>query len=381
MFQTFKNLYSVYKIAGYLNENPSVIFYSEGKNYWVHLEGLLGEFLNISDVKVCFLSSASDDPGLELKHKQLTCFKIDEGPGRTWLFANIQTKLFVMTMPDLQNFQIKRSKHPVHYVYLQHSLVSLHMIYRPAAFDHFDSIFCAGPHHNREIRATEKVYGLPAKNLVNHGYARLDSIMQSAQQHSSKTRSTDSPIEVLIAPSWGPDCIIETMGSPLVGILLEGGFKVTLRPHPQTIKFSKSIMQEIEKQYSNNPLFKLEKGVAGQDSLHSSKIMISDWSGAALDYSFGLEKPVLFIDVPKKINNPEYEKINIPPLEESIRAKIGRVLAVENLKEINNLIKSMLANHTGSQATTSLRSETVYNPGNCSTYGAKALLSILNGLE
>ena len=28
-----------------------------------------------------------------------------------------------MTMPDLHNYQIKRSSHKVHYVYVQHSLV------------------------------------------------------------------------------------------------------------------------------------------------------------------------------------------------------------------------------------------------------------------
>ena len=32
--------------------------------------------------------------------------------------------------------------------------------------------------------------------------------------------------------------------------------------------------------------------------------MVSDWSGAALEYSFGLKKPVIFLDLPKKVNNP-----------------------------------------------------------------------------
>mgnify|MGYP003326545469 CR=1 FL=1 len=43
-----------------------------------------------------------------------------------------------------------------------------------------------------------------------------------------------------------------------------------------------------------------------QESLHRSDLMISDWSGAALDYALGLNKPVLFIDVPRKVNNLDY---------------------------------------------------------------------------
>ena len=33
--------------------------------------------------------------------------------------------------------------------------------------------------------------------------------------------------------------------------------------------------------------------------------MVSDWSGVAMEFAFGLERPVLFIDVPRKTNNPE----------------------------------------------------------------------------
>ena len=36
------------------------------------------------------------------------------------------------------------------------------------------------------------------------------------------------------------------------------------------------------------------------DSLFDSHVMITDWSGAGMDYGMGLEKPVLYIDVPPK---------------------------------------------------------------------------------
>ena len=65
----------------------------------------------------------------------------------------------IMTMPDLETFHIKRSKsHPVHYIYMFHSMVSTHLVYRKSAFDNYDTIFCVGEHHLDEIQNTEKYY-------------------------------------------------------------------------------------------------------------------------------------------------------------------------------------------------------------------------------
>ena len=178
-------------------------FYSEGKNYWPHLEGLVREWLAISDTPICYISSGEDDPGLELEHPNYKAFKIDEGFVRNWLFENIDTDVMVMTMPDLHQYQVKRSQHRVHYIYVQHSMVSLHMAYRKGAFDHFDTIFCAGPHHIKEIRAMEEKYNLPKKNLVKHGYGRLDAIIEEAKRRPKREKLDSAPKNVLIAPSWG----------------------------------------------------------------------------------------------------------------------------------------------------------------------------------
>jgi CDP-glycerol glycerophosphotransferase (TagB/SpsB family) len=244
---------------------------------------------------------------------------------RDYFFQNLDTNIMVMTMPDLHNFQVKRSRHNVHYIYVQHSLVSLHMIYRHGAFDHYDTICAAGPHHVEEIRAIEAKYNLPRKNVVELGYFRLDSLIETAKNYQGtqpkekKTRKT-----ILIAPSWGPGGVIESgLGKTLVEQLLNLGHEVILRPHPQTIKFSKAKIDEVRSQHKDNLCFAFEGSVAGQESLHQSDIMVSDWSGAALEYAFALNKPVIYCDVSRKVNNPNYHDIEIEPLEVSIREKVG----------------------------------------------------------
>ena len=54
--------------------------------------------------------------------------------------------------------------------------------------------------------------------------------------------------------------------------------------------------------------------------------MISDWSGSAYEFAFGTLKPVIFVDVPKKVNNPEYIKFKNKPIEIELSCKKSLLL-------------------------------------------------------
>ena len=143
MIKIKQGLSALFGAIGFKNlpqENRKLTFYSEGKSYWPHLEGPLLAILENTDKIVCFVSSSLDDPGLFIEHPRLIKFYIGMGYIRDYFFQTLETDVMVMTMPDLNNFQVKRSHHSVHYVYLQHSLASLHMIYRNGAFNHYDTI-------------------------------------------------------------------------------------------------------------------------------------------------------------------------------------------------------------------------------------------------
>lgn len=65
--------------------------------------------------------------------------------------------------------------------------------------------------------------------------------------------------------------------------------------------------------------------------------MITDWSGIAYEYAYTTCKPVLFIDTPMKIMNPEYKKIGIEPLNIWMRYESGVYLSL--MKLIRQLIQ------------------------------------------
>src|SRR5205823_8818861 len=133
----------------------------------------------------------------------------------------------------------------------------------------------------------EQEYGLTPKELVEHGYGRLDAIRGAAPENASAHPS--QPAVVLIAPSWGPSCIFETCGEALVQILLDAGYEVIARPHPMTEKKTPSAILALNKAFGSHPRYTLDTAIAAEDALHRSDVMVSDWSGAALEYAFGLE--------------------------------------------------------------------------------------------
>jgi YidC/Oxa1 family membrane protein insertase len=247
------------------------------------------------------------------------------------------------------------------YVYVFHSMVSTHMIYDADGFDHYDTVLLVGPFMTPEIRRREELAGLPAKELVEHGYGRLDAILAA---RDGTTRPANDPPVVLVAPSWGPHCLFEAYGAATIGPLLDAGFEVIARPHPMTTKRTPAAVPALQKAFGGHERFTLEQDVASQASLQRADLMVSDWSGAALEFAFGLERPVLFVDVPRKVNNPDWEQVGIEPFEATVRTEIGEVLPVDALSDIGDVARRLVADPgTAAARIAGVRDRSIANVG------------------
>jgi YidC/Oxa1 family membrane protein insertase len=319
-------------------EFRDLVFYSEGAGDWPHLGPVITALVEHHDTKVSFLTSDPEDPGLRLDDDRIRSFMIGSGTERTVLFRKIDCRNFVMTIPDLQQLWLKRSVHPVHYAYVFHSTNSTHTVYRKAAFDAYDTIYCVGPHHVNEIRRTESHYRLPPKELVPAGSVKLDAVAREFDGHGSGQR--DGRPVVLLAPSWGTGSFVEmSLGEPVIRALLNGGFSVVLRLHPMTLRHHANIISSLESTFSNAPDFHVERNMSTTESWLRADVMVSDWSGAATEFAFALGRPVVFLDTPQKIRNPEWQTIGLPAFEDFIRRDVGIVVAVENLQSLAAIVR------------------------------------------
>ena len=363
------------KIEKLTDKERSIVFYAENQASMNHFRLLISELTEEKNLQICYVTSVKNDPIFSSKNKNIITFYIGDGTTRTKFFLTLKAKILIMDMPDLQTFHIKRSKvYPVHYVYIFHSMFSTHSYLRKGALDNYDTIFCVGKHHEKEIRATEERYGLKDKKLIKYGFGRLDTLLQEKQKFQN-TYTEDKNL-ILITPTYGEKNLLQICGKELIKILLKADFTVMLRPHYRIFKDSKKLINSIIENFGNHPNFILEKGVISSDKFHNSKCLISDWSGISLEYAFTFERPVVFIDTPKKILNPDSGDITMEPIEISIREKIGHIVSTNNLEKIPEIIKNLENENLMSEQIRKIRSETVYNIGNSAKIGAEIIEKI-----
>jgi len=357
----------------------SIVFYAENKASMNHFKLLISELTKKMNLEICYVTSVKNDPILISKNKKIKSFYIGDGIARTKFFLNLTAKILIMDMPDLDIFHIKRSKvYPVHYIYLFHSMFSIHSYLREHAIDNYDTIFCVGKHHENEIKETEKFYNLKEKKLVPYGYGRLDTLLKEKEVFQ---KTELSPKLILITPSYGSNNLLNVCGIEIIELLLKFNFKVMLRPHFKTMKDSGDLINLIKEKFGKNPNFMLETGVIPSNLFHNSICLISDWSGISFEYAFTFERQVIFIDVPKKVLNLNSDNLSTKPMEISLRNEIGNIVSPNNLESILDILKMIQKNDMSSKRIHQIRSETVFNIGESAKTGANYIVQLLKNIN
>ncbi|MBC8299131.1 MAG: CDP-glycerol glycerophosphotransferase family protein [Pelagibacterales bacterium] len=362
-------------------DERSIVFYSESSVLlYPYVEQIIKE-LEKRDQKICYVTSSKDDPIFKNESKKIKSFYIGDGSVKYKFFWELKAKVVIMTMPDLENYWIKRSiVFPVHYIYVFHSMNSTHMQFQKEAFDRFNTIFCVGQYQIQEIRATEQLYNLKRKNLVEYGYGLLDKLLKSRPSNSQQNfLSKNNKKKILIAPSWGKQNLLESTGIELIKILLDVGYHVTVRPHPMTVKKSSKLIKRIKEKFEKNPDFLLDTNTSSFEQLFSSYALITDWSGIGYEYAFVCERPVIYVDVPKKAWNKEYEKIGLEPFEISIRDKIGKIVSIQNIESIPEQIEFLYGHVTEFKSKIEkIRNDAIFNIGKSGEVAANEIIKIVN---
>ena len=106
--------------------------------------------------------------------------------------------------------------------------------------------------------------------------------------------------------------------------------------------------------------------------------MISDWSGSAFEFAFGLEKPVIFINLPKKINNSEFHLYESIPLEINLRKEIGEIVEMNDTNSIIDIINKVYNQKLKyKDKIKKIRNKTIYNISNSANKGAEYINNLI----
>ena len=117
-----------------------------------------------------------------------------------------------MTTPNLDVFQLKRSKGVKKYIHITHSSAetSTYCLY---SLDFFDAVFLNGEHQIRDIRELEKKRNTTVKDLYVVGNPYLDEL---SKMKETITKENNNKKTILIAPSWGMNCLFRRFGENLL---------------------------------------------------------------------------------------------------------------------------------------------------------------------
>lgn len=320
-------------------ERP-VLVYAEDDYTWNQLAGYVEQLTERHRIPVTYISSDRGDPILTSPPPLVTPIMIREQ--LPLAFPRFDSPFTLTTMPDLDQFGLKRPRNS-HLIYTFHSLNSTHMAYREGAFDAYDAFFCTGPYQKRELAARFAHVGRTDVVLHDVGYYKLDRLRE---RHVAATPPIKDRPTVVIAPSWGPGNILESFGSVTIAAIADMGLDVVVRPHPAFFEgiYSQgaSIVSHLETEFAAHSNVKFEHSIASEDALIDGDMLVSDWSGVAFEFAFSTERPVVFLDTPRKETNPNWRAIAGTPFEDRLRSEVGIVVEPGDRDALQTSIKAML---------------------------------------
>ena len=323
-----------------------IVFYSEGSGFYKYFQGAIEYLLDRSDLIIHYVTNDPDDQIFTIAEDNPRIFPYFVSEKRAiTLFMKLEADVMVSTLPDLDNYYMKRSyvKKDVEYVYMFHHTTSVTMISPEGCYDHYDTMLCAGPHQMAELRAIEDCRHTPKKNLVACGYDLID---QEIRDYEARPREDNARPTILIAPSWQEDNILDSCFDDLVEPLLGKGYRIIVRPHPEYLKRFRPRWDALKQRYSHvseEELF-FERDFSTNDSILASDILVTDWSSISSEFCFTTLKPVIFVDTPAKVNNPNWRDYGLDATDLTLRNEVGVAIEPAELRaRVGEVVSEMLS--------------------------------------
>ena len=315
------------------NKNPRFIFYSENKVYLKYGYSLIEYLSKKYPGEVYYVSSDFNDKLLNLK---VINFYIGQGFLLQYFFKRVATDNLFMTLTDLNNNVIKKNNLVKNYIYFFHGAVSTTRIYTSTAFDNYDTILCNGEYQIKEIRHREKIKKLKKKKLIKSGFFYFDYLKSKIDGNHSN--------EILVAPSWNKNRFnfINEDFEKILANLLNSGYNVRFRPHPETVKRSGNLMESYKIKFKNKN-FIFDDNSENLRAMKNAKCLITDNSGISIEYMMLFKKPVIFYSDFDKVHNESFDKFkDLIPIEDIIKDKFGFEFNKHELNNIENIINKAI---------------------------------------
>ncbi|MEI0448076.1 CDP-glycerol glycerophosphotransferase family protein [Brachyspira intermedia] len=273
------------------SKKARIIIYGEDKRYYNVFKPIIEELIRL-EIPVIYYSSSEDDPMFDIKSDLLHTEFIGVGNMAYAKLNFIEADICLMTTPNLDVFQLKRSKGVKKYVHIFHapSEAALYCLY---SLDFFDAVLLNGENQVSDIRELEGTRNTKVKDLEIIGSTYLDELDKKKNEAMKSVIKDTDKRTVLIAPSWGMNGLLTRFGEKLIDPILDSGYHVIVRPHPQSLIVEKDMIEKLKNKYKDNSNLEWDFNRDNIYSLSKADVMLSDFSGVIFDYAFLFNKPTI----------------------------------------------------------------------------------------
>ncbi|TXJ35626.1 CDP-glycerol glycerophosphotransferase family protein [Brachyspira pilosicoli] len=363
------------------SKKARIIIYGEDKRYYNVFKPIIEELIKL-EIPVIYYSSSEDDQIFEMKNDLLHTEFIGVGNKAYAKLNFIEADICLMTTPNLDVFQLKRSKGVKKYIHITHSSAetSTYCLY---SLDFFDIVFLNGEHQIRDIRELERKRNAIIKDLYVVGSPYLDELskLKSTVVKELKGKYKDNRKTVLLAPSWGMNCIFRRFGEKLIDNIVNSDYNVIIRPHPQSIISDKDILDKFKERYKDKDNVEWDFNRLNIYSLSRADIMISDFSGVIFDYLFLFEKPVIIPSFVFDKRGTDAIEIDEEVWTFETLPKISFKLDESNFSNISSIISQTINNNALRDNIIKAKEEAYMYPGESAKRSADYIKNMLADLS
>lgn len=330
-----------YRVSGQsskINEQKiPIVIHCENKRYWNIFEPILNEFEK-QQKKIVYLTESEDDPVFQKDYKYIKPEFIGKGNKAISKLNLVNATVLFSTTPSLDVFQWKRSKNVDCYIHIMHAAKDITM-YRMYGTDHYDAFILSGELQVKQIRQMEEMRGIKPRDYEICGVPYLDE-MKKRVENAGPVPSHERT--VLLAPSWGESGILSRFGRKLIDDLISTGYKIIVRPHPQSFVSEKNMLDKLMSQYSDPSKVEWNSDTDNFDVLMRSDVLISDYSGVMFEFAMVFDKPIIYTDTKFDPRPYDADWIEETPWTFSILPELGPKLDESNVDMIKELIDQSL---------------------------------------
>jgi CDP-glycerol glycerophosphotransferase (TagB/SpsB family) len=215
--------------------------------------------------------------------------------------------------------------------------------YEMFGIDFYDAILTTGKFQFKTIRKLESLRGIKEKELCLVGLPYIDAMVERKEKKvlESGVRTNENK-NILLAPSWGESGLLKKYGVSLIDTLLDTGYNITIRPHPQSWKSENDMMDNLINHYLDNPKLIWNKDNDNFDVLSNTDLLISDFSAIMYEFAVIFDKPILYFKDVLILDTYDAAWLGKPEWSYDILHEIAMDISNVSLDKLGEIIKNTI---------------------------------------